>query len=149
MKKVILSIVFLLIAQMSVAQDANFKADVLKLISISGADSAMKFVKPQILRMVPEDKRESFSNEFDTSLPSMFEKMAKIYMELYTPEDIKGMIVFYQSPVGKKMSEKAGEISQKSMQAGQEWIQELQGVMAKYKEETPEENKYEVIKPKK
>jgi hypothetical protein len=47
------------------------------------------------------------------------------------------------------MSEKAGEISQKSMQAGQEWIQELQGLMAKYKEETPAENKYEVIKPKK
>lgn len=148
MKKLILPIILLLIVQMSAAQDANFKADVLKLISISGADSAMKFVKPQILNMLPTDKREIFSKEFDASLPNMYEKMAKIYMELYTPEDIKGMIVFYESPVGKKMSEKTGEISQKSMQAGQEWIQELQGLMAKYKDEVPEQYKYEVIKPK-
>ncbi len=42
MKKVFLSIALMLIAQMSMAQEANFKADVLKLISISGADGAMK-----------------------------------------------------------------------------------------------------------
>jgi hypothetical protein len=134
MKKVFLSIAFVLIAQITLAQDTNFKKDVLKLISISGADAQMKVVKPQILNMIPEDKRENFSKEFDLSLPSVYDKIAKIYMELYTSEDIKGMIAFYESPVGKKMSEKAGELTQKTMQAGQEWGKELQIIMKKYKD---------------
>ncbi len=134
MKKVFLSIAFVLIAQMSMAQNANFKADVLKLISISGADGAMKVAKLQISNIIRVDKKENFSKEFDASLPSMYEKMANIYMEIYTPEDIKGMIVFYESPVGKKMSEKSGELTQKTMQAGQEWGKELQAIMEKYKD---------------
>ena len=134
MKKVFLSVAFVLIAQMAMAQDANFKADVLKLISISGSDAAMKAVKPQILSVIPESERENFSKEFDAFIPSIYNKMVKIYMEVYTPEDIKGLIAFYESPVGKMMSEKAGEISLKTMQAGQEWGKELQEIMKKYKD---------------
>ncbi|HQE34532.1 MAG TPA: DUF2059 domain-containing protein [Flavobacterium alvei] len=134
MKKVFLSIAFVLIAQMTMAQEANFKADVLKLISISGADGAMKVAKLKFLNIIPENKKENFSKEFEASLPSMYEKMAKVYMEIYTPEDIKGMIAFYESPVGKKMSEKSGELTQKAMKAGQEWGKELQVIMEKYKD---------------
>jgi len=134
MKKVFLSIAFFLIAQMSIAQDTNFKADVVKLISISGADGAMKVAKLQILNLIPQANKENFSKEFDASLPSMYDKMANIYMEIYTPEDIKGMIVFYESSVGKKMSEKSGELTKKTMQAGQEWSNELQVIMGKYKD---------------
>ena len=54
----------------------------LKLISISGADAQMKVVKPQILNMIPENKKENFSKEFDASLPNMYDKIAKIYMEI-------------------------------------------------------------------
>lgn len=134
MKKVFLSIAFVLIAQMTMAQEANFKADVLKLISISGADGAMKVAKLKFLNIIPENKKENFSKEFEASLPSMYEKMAKVYMEIYTHEDIKGMIAFYESPVGKKMSEKSGELTQKAMKAGQEWGKELQVIMGKYKD---------------
>ncbi len=148
MKKVVLSIAVVLIAQMSMAQESSFKKEVLKLISISGADAQMKVVKPQILNMIPENKKENFSKEFDASLPNMYDKIAKIYMEIYTVEDIKAMIAFYESPVGKKMNEKAGELGQKSLQAGQEWAQELQEIMSKYKEEVPTQDTYEVIKPK-
>lgn len=148
MKKLLLSIAFLLIAQITIAQDANFKADVLKLISISGADAQIKMVKPQILNMIPENKKENFSKDFDASVPSLLDKMVNIYMEIYTAADIKAMIVFYESPVGKKMSEKAAELGQKSMQAGQEWSQELQSLIAKYKEETPTQSTYSLTKPK-
>lgn len=148
MKKVFLSIAFLLIAQMSMAQEADYKANVLKMISISGADAQMKVVKPQIMNMIPEGKKEIFSKEFDASLPTMYDKIAKIYMEIYTQEDIKVMIAFYESPVGKKMNEKAGELGQKSIQAGQEWAKELQVMMEKYKEVAPVQNKYNVTLPK-
>jgi hypothetical protein len=42
MKKIVLSIAFLLIAQIAISQDSSFKADVLKLISISGADAQIR-----------------------------------------------------------------------------------------------------------
>ena len=148
MKKIILLIAFFIISQLTIAQDANFKTDVLKLISISGADAQIKIVKPQILNMIPENKKEKFSKEFDASIPSLLDKMTTIYMEIYTVEDIKAMIVFYESPVGEKMSKKAAELGQKTMQAGQEWGQELQEIIAKYKEDIPAQNKYSVTKPK-
>lgn len=148
MKKIVLSIAFLIISQIAIAQDDNFKTDVLKLISISGADAQIKILKPQILNMIPDNKKDNFSKEFDDSIPNLLDKMATIYMEIYTADDIKEMIVFYESQVGKKMSEKAAELGQKSMQAGQEWSQELQGIIAKYKEDNPTQNKYSVSKPK-
>jgi hypothetical protein len=54
-------------------------------------------------------------------------------MEMYSEEDIKAMIKFYESSIGKKMSQNAGELAQKSLVAGQEWGQELQILMMKYK----------------
>lgn len=148
MKKVFIAITFILIAQMGMAQDAAFKADVLKVISMNGSDAQMKLVKNQILKMIPEANQAGFLKEFDASIPSLHDKMAKVYMEIYTPADIKGMITFYESPVGKKMSEKAGELGEKSMSAGQEWGQELQGIMMKYKETAPAQNTYSVSKGK-
>lgn len=130
------------------AQEANLKEDVLRLISISGADAQITVVKPQILNMIAEDKKENFSKEFDASLSALYDKMARIYMEIYTQDDINVMIAFYESPIGKKMSEKAGELGQRSMQVGQEWGIELQGLIAKYKDEVPVQNKYSVTLPK-
>lgn len=148
MKKIFLPFAFFLIAQITIAQNTNFKAEVLKLISISGADAQIKLVKPQILSMIPENKKENFSKDFDATIPGLLDKMANVYMEIYTPDDIKAMIVFYESPVGKKMNEKAAELGQKSMQAGQEWSQELQGLMTKYKEDAPAQSNYSLTKPK-
>jgi hypothetical protein len=53
-------------------------------------------------------------------------------MDTYTKEDIKAMIAYYNSPVGKKIKEKAGEVAEKSQAAGQEWGEGLQGMMMKY-----------------
>ena len=58
--------------------------------------------------------------------------MSKVYIEVYTKEDIKAMLAFYDSPVGKKLGEKAGEISEKSMEATQELSGEIQTLVMKY-----------------
>lgn len=131
MKKNLLTIALVFFAQLSFAQDA-FKMDVLKLIQNSGAAGPMKSAKDQIMTAVPEDKKAIFSKEFDATLPSLYDKMAKVYMETYTHQDIKDMLKFYESPIGKKMAEKSGELATKSMAAGQEWGMELQSVMMKY-----------------
>jgi len=133
MKKLILSVVVLLVTQLTMAQD-SFKADVIKVLKASGSAAQMEAAKDQIKEMIPEAKAEEFSKEFDATLPSLYDEMAKVYMEIYTQEDIKAMLKFYESPVGKKITEKAGELYKKNMEAAKEWGMGLQGIMMKYME---------------
>ncbi|CAM4168888.1 MULTISPECIES: DUF2059 domain-containing protein [Flavobacterium] len=131
MKKLFLAVAIMLIAQLGMAQDA-FKEDVLKVLKASGSAAQMELAKDQVMQSIPETKRVEFSKDFDASLPSLYDKMAKVYMETYTHAEIKEMLKFYNSPVGKKITEKSGELTKKNMVAGQEWGVELQGIMMKY-----------------
>tara|TARA_Y100000815_G_C13344520_1_gene501531 strand:- start:3900 stop:4301 length:402 start_codon:yes stop_codon:yes gene_type:complete len=131
MKKILVTLVVVLAAQFASAQDA-FKADVLKVLKASGSAAQMEIAKEQVMNNIPESKRAEFSKDFDASLPALYDKMAKVYMEVYTHDDIKKMLEFYNSPVGKKIAEKASELTKKNMAASQEWGMELQGMMMKY-----------------
>lgn len=132
MKKLIVTFALVLLAQVGFSQDEAFKKDVLKVIEMSGAANQMKSAKTQILQMVPKEKQAAFILDFDATMPALYDKIASIYMETYTKEDIKAMMAFYDSPVGRKINEKAGNILEKTQVAGKEWSEELQGLMTKY-----------------
>lgn len=134
MKKIILAFAFVLTTQFISAQDAAFKADVMKVIKMSGATAQMDSAKKQIMAMVPEAKQADFSKDFEATMPAFYDKVAAIYMKEYTHADVKEMIKFYESPVGKKIAEKAGILFEQSMLAGQEWGAGLQELMMKYME---------------
>lgn len=131
MKKLILAVAMILVSQLGMAQDA-FKEDVIKVLKASGSGAQMELAKEEVMQVIPEEKRADFSKDFDASLPSLYDKMAKIYMEAFTHDEVKQMLKFYDSPVGKKVTEKAGELAGKNMAAGKEWGEELQGLMMKY-----------------
>ena len=131
MKKLFITLVFIFIAQLTFAQDA-FKADVKKIIEATGATGPMQMMKEQIMENIPLSKRADFSKEFDASLPALYEKLVKVYMETYTHEDIKEMLKFYDSPVGQKISKLSGEVYKKSTEAGQVWGTEFQSILMKY-----------------
>lgn len=133
MNKIIFTLVSIFLFQFNYAQDEAFKKDALKLIEISGATSQMKLVKNQFIKFIPKDKQNDFTKDFEASLPQMYEDYAKVYMKLYTHEDIKAMITFYESPVGKKIYLNADEMSQRSHAAGQVWMLKLQDLVNKYK----------------
>ena len=82
--------------------------------------------------MIPEEKQAAFLVEFEAMLPKIYDASAKIYMEEYTKEDIKAMLAFYDSPVGKKIEEKAEVISSKSQEAMASVQGEMQALVAKY-----------------
>ena len=133
MKKLFITTAFFFIANFAMAQDA-FKADVLKVIQQSGAAAPMQMAKEQVMENIPLAKRADFSKEFDATLPALYEEIAKIYMETYTHAEVKEMIKFYDSPVGKKIASSLGEITKKSTIVGQEWGMKLQSVVMKYME---------------
>ncbi|MDD3005499.1 DUF2059 domain-containing protein [Flavobacterium sp.] len=131
MKKLLITAALVLVTQIGLAQDA-FKADVMKVIQASGASGPMQMAKEQIMQNIPLAKKADFSKDFDESLPALYDKLAKIYMEAYTHAEVKEMLKFYESPIGKKISNSTGEIYKKSTQAGEEWGMELQSKLMKY-----------------
>ena len=131
MKKIFYTVGVFSLMQFSFAQQAS-KSEVMKLITLSGSDASMKVAKDQIMKMVPADKQADFLKEFDATLPSLYDSLADIYIKTYTAQDIKDMIVFYESPIGKKINSSMGPFTQKMMAASQEWGIGLQGIMMKY-----------------
>jgi uncharacterized protein len=133
MKKTILTIAFVALAQMGFAQeDAAFKSDVIKVIEKSGSGNILSSYKDQILQTIPSDKHAAFTVEFETLMSKINEGTAKIFMEEYTKEDIKAMLAFYESPVGIKMKEKSGIIMTKSQETMMELQGEIQALVMKY-----------------
>ncbi len=123
---------FILIAQVTVAQDEALKKDILRIIELNGTTNQMKSAKSQILPMIPAEKHAAFLIEFDAAMPALYEKLVKVYMDTYTKEDIKAMTVFYNSPVGKKIAQTQDQLSEKSQEATKEWGQGLQAMVMKY-----------------
>ncbi len=153
MKKVIVTLGIVLVSQFGFSQSTNktktpelttssssptapvdeaFKQDVLKVIEKSGTGGQIAGAKKQILGMIPEEKQAAFLVEFEAMLPKIYDASAKIYMEEYTKDDIKAMLAFYESPVGKKMAEKAEVISSKSQEAMASVQGDMQALVAKY-----------------
>lgn len=132
MKKILLLFVLFVGTQFTFAQDAAFKADVMKLLKASGSDATVAVAKKQLVGMVPQTKQSDFLKDFDAAMPSFYDKLAAIYMKEYTHADVKAILSFYDTPAGKKMSEKAGPIFEQSMAVGQEWGQQLQPLLMKY-----------------
>lgn len=139
MKKLLIAAAFMLVAHVGVAQTkpaANpaFKKEVIRLLELSGTNAQYEAVLAPIIKSVPAEKQAEFKKEVTESLKGLTDKIADIYMEEFTPEDVKTMIKYYESPVGKKAASKAGVLAEKGQAAGMEWGQSLQGVMMKYME---------------
>jgi len=132
MKKLFIATALLLSVQFASAQSADFKKDVVEYIKLSGSAAQVTAVLEPVLAQIPEDKRADLKKEIDATLPSLYDKMADVMMKHYTHDDVKKMIEFYNSPVGKKIQEVTPKMTKDQMKAGQEWGMQLQGLLMKY-----------------
>jgi hypothetical protein len=82
--------------------------------------------------MIPADKQAEFIKEFDATVPAYMDAVEAFYTTEYTHDEVKQMIKFYETPVGKKLTAKAGLMMEKTVEAGQKWSMALQGIMMKY-----------------
>ena len=75
------------------------------------------------LRSAPQlaHYKQVFVKFFDKYLTfDMLKKeLADIYLDLFTPEEIRELTAFYQTPLGKKLVEKTPELTLRSAQIGQ------------------------------
>ncbi len=131
MKKLFFTIAFVLVSQLGFSQDA-FKKDILRYLEISGQVNTFRMLTKDLSSNIPESKRADFQKELDASINDLMSKMADMYMTEFTHEDIKSLLKFYDSEVGKKLASKTEVLYAKGQQVGQDWGQGIQSLMMKY-----------------
>ena len=136
MKKVLLLSLFFVafITQIQAQEDnSEFKKETIEFLKSTGATSAFESVIDQIGAMVSDEKREAYTKEAKGTLIDLYDKMAGLYMAEFTQDEIKELVVFYKTDLGKKLAEKQLALTQKAMMFGQSWGMEVQIIAGKYK----------------
>ncbi len=120
--------------------DPAKEADIRHLLDLTGAaslatqsmDQAEKSIRPLITNSLPPgDYRDKLVDLFFEKFRSKRDSgqvvtlLVPIYDKYYTADEIKGLVKFHESPLGKKMSSVLPNILSESQQAGGKWGQEL------------------------
>jgi hypothetical protein len=128
MKKLILAAVFL-IGTFSVYGQTKDE-DILKLLKITGTD---KLAEQVMTAMIPQFKQivpgipDAFWDRFikKINLDDLLFACVPAYSKYYTQNEIKQLIQFYESPLGKKVVEVTPLLTQETMVIGQKWGEKL------------------------
>lgn len=133
MKNLFIATTMFLSVQFVSAQSADFKKDIQEFLSVSGnTKTTMIAMKEQFKNYVQGDDLDKMMKEIEAELPKMSDKFVEIYAQNFTHEEIKQLIQFYKSPLGKTMIEKTEKIMPLTIKIGQEWGANLQPILMKY-----------------
>ena len=134
MKKITLfTVLFLLLAGNITAQeDSEFKKETIEFLKLTGATAAFANAIAQIGAGVPELNVMAYNEVAKKTLDGLYSKMADLYMKEFTPEEIKELVAFYSTDLGKKVAEKQLALSQQAMIMGQAWGGEVQQIAQKH-----------------
>ncbi|GAB1857966.1 hypothetical protein MHTCC0001_28030 [Flavobacteriaceae bacterium MHTCC 0001] len=113
--------------------DADFKSQTVEFIKLTGTAAAFDDAINQIGMAVPADKKAAYKNEASGTLEELYNKLADLYMSEFTKDEIKALVAFYKTDLGKKLASKQIMLAQKGMMMGQSWGMEVQGIAQKYK----------------
>jgi uncharacterized protein len=115
------------------AQDtSDFKNETIEFIKLTGAGAAFENAIAQIGAGVSQENMEAYTNEANGTLDGLYAKMAELYMTEFTQEEIKELVAFYNTDLGKKLAEKQLGLTQKAMMFGQSWGMEVSAIAQKY-----------------
>jgi hypothetical protein len=132
MKKIILLGAFVMAFAVQAQDNATFKNDAIELIRATGVDSAFDDAIAQIGTNVADEKKEAYTKEANGTLSALYSAMADLYVKEFTHAEVKELIAFYKTDLGKKLSLKQSVISQKAVSIGQHWGFDVQGIAQKY-----------------
>lgn len=134
MKKILLLCTFVLAitSQVNAQDNTDFKKETVEFLKLTGAGEAFENAIGQIGAMVSEENKAAYIKEALGTLDRLYDKMANLYMEEFTQNEIKELVTFYNTDLGKKLATKQLDLTQKAMMFGQSWGMEVQGIAQKY-----------------
>jgi len=105
---------------------ASKHADILRLLEITNALAVGQQMIDQVILIqrgalpdVPAEVWDELRKGFD--LNEMVPVFLDIYDRNFTHEDIRGLLAFYESPLGLKLMKTQPQVVEESMAAGQKW----------------------------
>ncbi|MBV6639963.1 MAG: DUF2059 domain-containing protein [Cyclobacteriaceae bacterium] len=110
-------------------EDEAYSKTLKQMFAVSGAEGSYKAVINQFTTMfrqkypdVDSKVWDEFEKEFSkASMDDLADMLVPTYKKYMTIDDLKELIKFYETPVGKKYAQYVPNIMQESMQVGQEW----------------------------
>ena len=132
MKNLIILIALCFTLSLQAQDDSDFKNETIEFIKLTGSGAAFEGAIDQIGMMVSEENKAAYTKEARATLGGIYDKIAALYMEEFTHKEIKELIAFYKTDLGKKLAEKQLGLMQKAMMAGQTWGMEVQAIAQKY-----------------
>ncbi len=143
LKKLVLTLCFILTCATAYSGVNEHRALAEELIKITDGDTVMEKMKAQVtmifqqitaqmnVQETDKPKLEKYSKRFDAILKEdmAWEKVKVQYLDLYTSvfteEETKGLVDFYKSDLGKKVTAKMPELMQQSMTVARSYMQNV------------------------
>lgn len=109
-----------------ILQDADKEKDIRQLITLTGGDKmgeqVMDQLMPAMQKMAPDAPPTfwlAFRNK--TRASDLVDLIIPIYDKYYSRDDVRGLIQFYQTPLGQKVISAAPDITRESYAVGSAW----------------------------
>ena len=107
--------------------DNEYRATLEKMMNLSGALEVSKTMVPQMVSMMKQASpgtADAFWDDFAAKWKTKFaDRMVDLYVPIYqkylTIDDLKDLIAFYETPIGKKLAEATPKMTVEGMQLGQ------------------------------
>ncbi|MGH8115611.1 MAG: DUF2059 domain-containing protein, partial [Rhodanobacteraceae bacterium] len=85
-----------------------------------------------------DETRKTFTNP--ATINQLISNLVPVFAKYYTDQDVRGMIAFYKTPLGKKVIATNPKIAQAGLQIGESWGRALapelvQHIEARFKQE--------------
>lgn len=129
-KKLLTLSLFIFISLTAFGQtDKEYSKTLKKMFEVSGSGESFQTAIDQMFALYKQQYTEvdsevwsGLEKEFSkTSLNDLTEMLVPVYSKYLSLEDLKELIKFYETKVGKKFAKSNPLILQESMQVGQEW----------------------------
>jgi uncharacterized protein len=138
LKRILVLIAVLTVAPWAeaVPMDQEKHRDIEKLVQMTGtlqnATAVLDRLLPQMIDLIrkanPEIPQQVLDllakdgkDEFHKALPELVEPIIAIYDANYSADEVRQLLAFYQSPLGRKMIDRTPQITQQSIAVGNVW----------------------------
>jgi uncharacterized protein len=80
---------------------------------------------PEIPQTVLDALEADGKDEFHKAIPELIEPIIAIYDSNYSAEEVRQLLAFYESPIGRKLIQQMPQIMQQSLALGASWGQSI------------------------
>ena len=124
----------LIVSSSLTAQTDDFDKDILIFFKVSGVETTYKSAIVNMMDMMAKNMNitdneliKELKDEMSTdeNIAEILNEMRIIYKKHFSQADIKALIKFYESPIGKKLVKEQPNVMTESMEVGQNWGRSL------------------------